>query len=120
MNDLEVIRNVPTVSPNDMGYYPQALEPQPANDYILNEAGIQTCYANLCRFLGNPEELIIDFGFNSQVPNVPSEPTVIQQRVVTGWHIAKKLLEVLTITIQRHEAAFGVLETDIQKRVHRT
>jgi hypothetical protein len=27
------------------------------------------------------------------------------------------MLHALTLTIQRHEATFGVLETDVQKRV---
>ena len=30
---------------------------------------------------------------------------------------AKRLLAALQMSVQRHEAAFGVLETDIQKRV---
>ena len=34
---------------------------------------------------------------------------------VTPEH--ERMLHALTLTIQRHEATFGVLETDVQKRV---
>ena len=77
-------------------------------------------YANCCRFSGTPEELLIDFGFNPQPTSTTTHPIVVTQRVVTGWHTAKRLLHVLQTTVKRHEAAFGVLETDVQKRVRRT
>jgi hypothetical protein len=74
-------------------------------------------YANFCRVTGTPEELIIDFGLNPQPFGVPNEPVVISQRIVTNFYTAKRMLHALQLTLQRHEAAFGVLETDVQKRV---
>jgi hypothetical protein len=74
-------------------------------------------YANFCRVTGTPEELIIDFGLNSQPFGVPTEPVVITQRLVTNYFTAKRLLHALGLSVQRHEQAFGVLETDVQKRV---
>ncbi len=74
-------------------------------------------YANFCRVTGTPEELIIDFGLNSQPFGVPTEPVVITQRLVTNYFTAKRLLHALHLSVQRHEQAFGVLETDVQKRV---
>jgi hypothetical protein len=74
-------------------------------------------YANFCRVTGTPEELIIDFALNSQPMGIPAEPVVINQRLVTNFYTAKRMLAALTLTVQRHEAAFGVLETNIQKRV---
>jgi len=77
-----------------------------------------TCsYANFCRVTGTPEELIIDFGLNSQPFGVPTEPVQITQRVVTNYFTAKRMLHALHLSVQRHEQAFGVLETDVQKRV---
>ena len=73
-------------------------------------------YANFCRVTGTPEELIIDFGLNDQ-PFTPSEPVRVTQRLVTNYYTAKRLLHALHLTVNRHEATFGVLETDIQKRV---
>jgi len=74
-------------------------------------------YANFCRVTGTPEELIIDFGLNPQPFGIPTEPVAITQRIVTNFYTAKRMLHALQLTLQRHEAAFGVLETDVQKRV---
>ncbi|HCK41860.1 MAG: hypothetical protein CMJ72_09300 [Planctomycetaceae bacterium] len=74
-------------------------------------------YANFCRVTGTPEELIVDFGLNSQPFGVPTEPVKITQRIVTNYFTAKRMLHALHLSVQRHEQAFGVLETDVQKRV---
>ena len=66
---------------------------------------------------GTPEELIIDFALNPQPVGVPTDPIVINQRLITNFYTAKRLLSALAMTIQRHEQAFGVLETNIQKRI---
>ena len=66
---------------------------------------------------GTPEELIVDFGLNKQVTNETAEPIDISQRIIVNFFTAKRLLAALHMAVQRHEAAFGVLETDVQKRV---
>jgi hypothetical protein len=76
-------------------------------------------YANFCRLSGTPEELLIDFGLNSQPASLTPQPVAVSQRIVTGWHTAKRLLHALQLTVDRHEAAFGVLETDVRKRIGR-
>lgn len=73
-------------------------------------------YANFCRVNGTPEELIVDFGLNSQLMGPTQEPLVIKQRIVVNYYTAKRLLAALHASVQRHEAVFGVLETNIQKR----
>ena len=83
----------------------------------VDDSGAQGCYANFCRVTGSPEELIIDFGLNSQPMGVPKDPIKISQRLIVNFYTAKRLLGALSMAVQRHEAAFGVLETDIQKRV---
>ena len=75
------------------------------------------CYANFCRVTGTPEELIIDFGLNTQPMGVPSAPIEISERIVMNYFTAKRMMAALQMSLQRHEAAFGVLETDVQKRV---
>ena len=74
-------------------------------------------YANFCRVTGTPEELILDFGLNAQPFGVPTEPVEVKQRIVTNYFTAKRMLQALHMSVQRHEQAFGVLETDVQKRV---
>ena len=75
-----------------------------------------TSYANFCRVTGTPEELIVDFGLNIQPMGTSGEPLAINQRIIVNFFTAKRLLAALQMAVQRHEAAFGVLETNVQKR----
>jgi hypothetical protein len=83
----------------------------------VDDTHVANSYANFCRVTGTPEELILDFGLNAQPFGQQNEPVSINQRVVLNFYTAKRMLAALQVTIQRHEAAFGLLETDIQKRV---
>ena len=82
---------------------------------LVKDSGLSVM--NFCRVTGTPEELIIDFGLNPQPVGIPNEPVVISQRIITNYFTAKRMLHALQLTLQRHEEAFGVLETDIQKRL---
>ena len=96
-------------------------EPQSQGSRIeVDDAGVACTYANFCRVTGTPEELIIDFGLNSQPFGTPSEPVKVTQRLVTNYYTAKRMLQALHLSVQRHEQAFGALETDVQKRVVRS
>ncbi len=95
---------------------PQAAQQRP--EIKFDDSRVVASYANFCRVTGTPEELIIDFGLNSQPMGGPgSEPIPIAQRIIVNFFTAKRLLAALQMSVQRHEAAFGVLETDVQKRV---
>ena len=95
-----------------------AAQNQPQQVQIkIDDSKVSANYANFCRVTGTPEELIIDFGLNPQPFGVPTEPIPVTQRIVTNFYTAKRMLHALQMTIQRHEATFGVLETDVQKRV---
>ena len=83
----------------------------------IDDSNAIACYANFCRVTGTPEELIIDFGLNPQPIGVPTSPIPVTQRIITNFYTAKRMLHALTMTVQRHEATFGVLEIDVQKRV---
>jgi hypothetical protein len=74
-------------------------------------------YSNFCRVIGTPEEVLLDLGLNENPTVAPTEPVAVTQRVVLNYFTAKRLWHALQITLQRHEAAFGVIETDIQKRL---
>ena len=60
---------------------------------------------------------LIDFGLNPQPMGVPTEPIPVCQRIVVNFYTAKRLYHALGMTLQRHEAAFGPLEVDVNKRV---
>lgn len=83
----------------------------------VDDSNILACYANFCRVTGSPEELTVDFAFNPNPVGVPTEPIKLQQRIIVNFFTAKRLLAALSMSVQRHESVFGVLETDIQKRL---
>lgn len=107
-NDLE----------QEAGQNPQAAAqaPQQVSVQVRDEDAI-ALYANFCRVTGSPEELIVDFGLNPQPVGIPKDPIHVKQRIIMNFYTAKRLLAALSMSVQRHEQVFGVLETDIQKRL---
>jgi hypothetical protein len=96
---------------------PRQQQAQQRAQIEIDDSKAIALYANFCRVTGTPEELIIDFGLNPQPFGVPTAPIAVTQRIVTNFYTAKRMLHALSLTIQRHEATFGVLETDVQRRV---
>jgi hypothetical protein len=96
---------------------PPAPPPPQRVQIEIDDSKVMATYANFCRVTGTPEELIIDFGLNPQPFGIPTHPIPVNQRIITNFYTAKRMLHALQLTIQRHEATFGVLETDVQKRV---
>ena len=97
---------------------PQAAGQQAAQPRVeIDDTEIVASYANFCRVTGTPEELIVDFGLNSEPMGVPKSPLKINQRIITNYFTAKRMLHALQLSVQRHEAAFGALEVDVRKRL---
>ena len=104
-------------APAEETHAPAAPQPVQQMQVEVDDAHVTASYANFCRVTGSPEELIIDFGLNPQPFGMPTHPIPVTQRIITNFYTAKRMLHALSLTIQRHEATFGVLETDVQKRV---
>ena len=100
----------------DQPLSPQDSQPAPVQIEV-DDLQVISAYANFCRATGTPEELVIDFGLTARPFGDSVHPIRITQRIVLNYYTAKRLFQVLGMTIQRHEAAFGVVETDIQKRL---
>ena len=83
----------------------------------VDESHIVAHYANFCRVTGTPEELIVDFGLNKQVAGTQPETVQLTQRIIVNFFTAKRLAAALAMAVARHEQAFGVLETDVQRRI---
>ena len=98
---------------------PEAPEQPQSRQVAVDDSRAISGYSNFCRLTGTPEELLIDFGLNTQPFGTPTEPVRVTQRIVTNLYTAKRLLHALQLTVQRHEAVFGVLETDVQRRAVR-
>lgn len=96
---------------------PQQQQQQQQVQINVDDSNVMALYANFCRVTGSPEELIIDYGLNPQPVGIPKDPIQVKQRIIVNYYTAKRLLAALQMSIQRHEAVFGVLETDINKRL---
>ncbi len=108
-------KNEPTPQANPAST--PATDPVQRQPLQVDASKARANYANFCRVTGTPEELIIDFGLNTQPMGVPTEPIEVSERIVMNYYTAKRMLSALSMSLQRHEGAFGVLETDVQKRV---
>ena len=86
----------------------------------IDDSSIQAHYANFCRVSSTPEELVLDLGLNPQPYATGPQTIRVSQRIILNHFTAKRLLSALSMALQRHEQAFGVLETDIRKRVRST
>ncbi len=84
--------------------------------FATDSGAISTVYTNFCRVSVTPEELILDFGLNTQMMPNPTEPIKLSHRVVMNFYTAKRLLGALMNVVQQHEGSFGALELDFQKR----
>jgi hypothetical protein len=109
-------------TPAESAAEPEAPQPAAGAEQMrqtvqVDDSKAIACYANFCRVTGTPEEVILDLGLNTQPFGTPTEPIAISQRITLNYYTAKRMLAALQLTVQRHEAAFGVLETDVQRRV---
>jgi hypothetical protein len=83
----------------------------------IDDSHVVAAYANFCRVSSTPEELILDLGLNPQPLNPASTRVSMSQRIIMNHFTAKRLLAALSAAVQRHESVFGVLETDVRRRV---
>lgn len=98
-----------------------AAQPQPVQIPVDSEGMIST-YANFFRVTGTPEEIVLDFGLNTQqvTPAGTPEAVKLTQRLTMSFFTAKRLLNALQWAVSRYESNFGILETDFQKRMRPT
>jgi hypothetical protein len=90
---------------------------QNAGQQTIEPDNLEPIYSNFARVTGSPEELVLDFGLNTQPFGATGTPVKVSQRLVLNYFTAKRLWAALGMSLQRHEQAFGVLETDVNKRV---
>jgi hypothetical protein len=89
----------------------------PVQQFATDATNISTVYTNFCRVSVTPEELVLDFGLNTQIAPTPSETVKLSHRIVMNFYTAKRLLGALMNVVQAHEQSFGALELDFQKRM---
>ncbi len=96
---------------------PAAAAPQQTQEVVVDDSGANAGYANFCRVSSTPEELILDLGLNPTPYATGKVDVKVNQRIILNHFTAKRLWSALSMALQRHEQAFGVLETDVRKRV---
>ena len=89
----------------------------PQQQFMTDASAITTIYTNSCRCSVTPEELVLDFGLNTQMQPTPNEPVKLTHRIVMNFFTAKRLLGLLANVVQQHENTFGALELDFQRRM---
>lgn len=98
---------------------PSAVVPQ---RLLVDDSVILAHYSNFARVTGTPEELILDFGLNldasQRVPAGAKAAVSIDRRVVLSFLTAKRLWLAVHMAVQRHEATFGPVETDVRRRLN--
>jgi hypothetical protein len=85
--------------------------------FAMDSSALSTIYTNFCHVTFTPEELILDFGLNTQTPPSPTQPIKLTHRVVMNFYTAKRLMNGLHFAVSRFESLFGPLELDFQKRM---
>lgn len=107
----------PEGTPANPAAAPGTTQPLATQQIACDDAESPALYYNFARVSGTAEEVILDFGLNPQPLGIPEKPIKVTQKLVSNYYTAKRLLLALQLTIQRHEAVFGVLEIDVNKRV---
>ena len=90
-----------------------AAQPQPVQIPIDSEHMVST-YANFFRVTGTPEEIVLDFGLNTQQMTAAGTPEAVKltQRLTMSFYTAKRLLGLLSSIVQQVENSYGALELD--------
>ena len=100
------------------GLPPQHNPPaQQATEVVVDDSGARPTYANFCRVMATPEEVILDFGLNPQPFTAGRQVVKANHRIVMSSYTTKRLLTAIGMTIQRHEQTFGAIELDVNRRV---
>jgi|SRR5437667_8293100 len=97
---------------------PQEAQPGPQQppQFPTDYSQLSTIYTNFCRVSVTPEELVLDFGLNTQMSPNPTEAIKLTHRVVMNFFTAKRLMNALLGVVSQYENTYGVLELDFQRR----
>lgn len=94
-----------------------------AAELTLDAGQVVARYTNFVQVTGTPEEVILDIGFDRPAIGATPAKTAapggrsFDQRIVLSFFTAKRLWRALELAVQRHEASFGRLETDVRRRL---
>src|SRR6476620_6437444 len=81
---------------------------QQQTEVVVDDSKTLPSYSNFCRVTATPEEVILDFGLNTQPFATGRQDVKATERILTA----------LGMTTQRHEQTLGAIELDVRRRVH--
>lgn len=76
------------------------------------DSGAVATYANTCRVTATRREVFLDFAVSVQRESGETSRIAVDRRVVTNFYTAKRMLQAVALTVQRHEKTFGEPEED--------
>ena len=75
----------------------------------IDDSQATATYANLCGVTQTPREVVLDFAMDTVPTDNGQVRPSVSRRIVANVYTAKRMLHALRLTVQRHEATFGVL-----------
>ena len=94
----------------------QTSSAQPAR-LQLDYTNVVPAYANFARVTGTADEVVVDFALIAAGPSDTVGPIRVHQQTVMNVYTLKRLTASLQTTLERHEAQFGPIELDVEKRI---
>ncbi len=80
----------------------------------LNEKNAKNSYSNFCYTAGTRQGVLIGFGLHDWQFGMPAK---VDSKIEVSYFNAKRFLSTLSDIIKRHEAVFGEVEVDVNKRI---
>jgi hypothetical protein len=91
-------------------------QPAAAN-FAVDPAPAPVSYTNFARVSVTPDEVILDLALQTDMDPEPKQPIRVSNRVVMNYFTAKRFSNALQQVVQQHEATYGLVELDFQKRM---
>jgi hypothetical protein len=82
----------------------------------IDDSKAVATYANICRVTATRDEVFLDFVVSSHPSGQAEKPIPVNPRIVVNFYTAKRMLQALNMTVERHEAVFGSLDLDGRNR----
>src|SRR5436305_12029227 len=81
----------------------------------VDASALAAAYANFFRVTGTPEELVLDFGLNTQqMTTTGPEAVKLAHLLVMIFYTAKLLLGAFQWAVNRYDSNFGVVVTGVE------
>jgi hypothetical protein len=78
----------------------------------IDDSKAVATYANICRVSATRDEVFLDFAVSSHPPGQAEKPIPVKPRIIVNFYTAKRMLQALNMTVERHEEVFGSLDLD--------